>query len=132
MRGILMAALVLAAPAMAQGRAAKAPHPGEDVYVTWCQACHMANGQGAVGAGRIASLARNPNLEYPEYPISVVTGGRGAMPWFRGNLSDQEIADVIDYVRGNFGNRYRGRVTPAMVEESGVPAPSTGEGGRRR
>ena len=57
---------------------------GRQVYRQVCQACHMANARGAVGAGRIASLAGNPNLKYPEYPIGVVTGGKGAMPWFRG------------------------------------------------
>lgn len=120
---ILMAGLMLvAAPALAQSKG-KAPHPGAEVYQNVCQACHMANGMGGEGAGRITALAKNPNLEYPEYPISVVTGGRGAMSWFRGTLTDQQIADVISYVRRNFGNRYKGDVTVAMVEEIGVPAP---------
>lgn len=100
---------------------------GEQVYEQVCQACHMANARGAVGAGRIASLAANPNLKYPEYPIGIVTGGKGAMPWFRGPLTDQQIADVITYVRTHFGNNYKAKVTAAQVAESGVPAPHESE-----
>ncbi len=97
--------------------------PGETVYREVCQACHMANARGAVGAGRIAALAGDKNLKYPEYPIGVVTGGKGAMPWFRGELTDQQIADVVTYVRSHFGNDYKGIVTAKQVAESGVPAP---------
>jgi mono/diheme cytochrome c family protein len=124
---ILILSLLIAAPAFAAPKTPAAPHPGAEVYQNVCQACHMANAMGAIGAGRITALAKNPNLQYPEYPISVVTGGKGAMPWFRGQLTDQQIADVIDYVRVNFGNRYKGKVTAAMVAESGVAAPTRGE-----
>jgi hypothetical protein len=33
---------------------------------------------------------------------------------------------VITYVRSNFGNKYRDKVTPAMVSEMGLPAPRGG------
>ena len=107
--------------------AARPALSGEQVYQQVCQACHMANAKGAVGAGRIAALAGNPNLKYPEYPIAIVTGGKGAMPWFRGQLSDQEIAAVITYVRTHFGNTYKAPVTAAQVAASGVPAPHESE-----
>jgi mono/diheme cytochrome c family protein len=117
---------MIAAPALA---AAPAAHdPGAIVYQEVCQACHMENAKGAVGAGRIASLAGNANLAYPEYPIAIVTGGKGAMPWFRGQLTDQQIADVISYVRTHFGNKYKARVTMAQVAELGAKAPKGGRG----
>lgn len=120
-----MVVVMAAAPALAAKPAT--PDPGAVVYEEVCQACHMANAKGAVGAGRITALAGNPNLEFPEYAIGVVTGGKGGMPWFRGQLTDQQIADVITYVRGHFGNRYKGKVTAADVAASGVPAPKRGE-----
>jgi mono/diheme cytochrome c family protein len=120
-----IATLLAATPALAARSAA--PDPGAVVYEEVCQACHMANAKGAVGAGRITALAGNPNLEFPEYAIGVVTGGKGGMPWFRGQLTDQQIADVITYVRSHFGNRYRGKVTAADVAANGVPAPKRGE-----
>jgi mono/diheme cytochrome c family protein len=113
---VLMAAPVFAKPA--------APDPGAIVYQEVCQACHMENAMGAVGAGRIASLAKNQNLESADYPITVVTGGKGPMPWFRGQLTDQQIADVINHVRSHYGNHFKGKVTAADIAERGVPAPA--------
>ena len=113
--------LLFAAPAMAAAPAK--PDPGAVVYQEVCQACHMENAMGAVGAGRITSLAKDPNLESADYPLTVVTGGKGGMPWFRGQLTDQQIADVVNYVRSHYGNRYRDRITAADVAERGVPAP---------
>ncbi len=110
-------ALLTASPALAATAKVAAPHPGEAVYKNICQACHMANGKGGVGAGVILPLANNEKLEYPEYPISLVVQGRGAMPWFRDALTPQQIADVVAYVRINFGNKYRSKVTPEMVKE---------------
>lgn len=113
---------LLAVPATA----APAVDPGAIVYQEVCQACHMANAKGAVGAGKIASLAGDANLAFPEYAIAIVTGGKGPMPWFRGQLTDQQIADVIGYVRTHFGNSYKGKVTAAMVVTNGKPAPKEG------
>ena len=123
---IIAAVVQLAVPAVAQPRPGE-PLPaaltGAAVYENVCQACHMANAKGAVGAGRITALAANPNLKYPDYPIAVVTGGKGAMPWFRGQLTDQQIADVITYVRTHYGNHYPAPVTAAQVVAAGVPVP---------
>ena len=121
---ILLILLLVAAPALAKPAA---PDPGAIVYQEVCQACHMANGKGAEGAGRITALAKNLNLESADYPLSVVTGGKGGMPWFRGDLTDAQIADAVNYVRSHFGNRYRDRITAADVAERGVPAPTRSE-----
>ena len=128
MRIVLMLAALAAVPALAQkpAKAPPPPHPGALVYQNVCQACHMANALGGEGAGKIPALAKNGGLEAAAYPIMVVTGGKGAMPWFRGSLTDQQIADVITYVRSNFGNKYRDKVTPAMIAEMGLPAPRGG------
>lgn len=114
--------LVSASPVTAQPA-----DPGAKVYQEVCQACHMANAKGAVGAGRITGLASNPNLESADYPLTIVTGGKGPMPWFRGQLTDQQIADVVNYMRSHFGNAYTDKISAADVKERGVPAPSRGE-----
>ncbi|KAB7644901.1 c-type cytochrome [Polymorphobacter fuscus] len=119
MKTVAFVLLALATPTFA----APAPDPGAVVYKEVCQACHMENAMGAEGAGRIAALARNRNLESADYPITVVTGGKGPMPWFRGGLSDQQIADVVNYVRSHYGNHYRDKITAADVAERGVKAP---------
>ena len=111
------AVLISAAPALADepGGYTK-PHPpqtGEQVYRQVCQACHMANGMGGVGAARIPALANNPRLMAPLYPIDMVIHGRGAMPYFTDSLTPAQVAEVITYVRTHFGNHFADEVTAA-------------------
>jgi mono/diheme cytochrome c family protein len=89
---------------------------GEAVFKNICQGCHMANAQGAVGAGMYPALAKNAKLEVAGYPIAVIVHGQKAMPPFGGLLNDQQIADVVNYVRTHFGNNYKDKVTPADVK----------------
>ena len=89
---------------------------GEAVFKNICQGCHMANAQGAVGAGMYPALAKNAKLEVAGYPMAVVVHGQKAMPAFGPLLNDQQIADVINYVRTHFGNNYKDKVTPEDVK----------------
>lgn len=101
---------------------------GAAIFSHICQACHMAQAQGAVGAGHFPALARNPHLASDQYMAAIVLNGRGDMPAFRPRpdytglesidhvtLSDAEIAAVINFVRSHFGNHYRDRITAAEV-----------------
>ncbi len=76
----------------------------------------MPDGRGAIGAGQYPALAKNPKLAEPGYPVSVVTHGLKSMPAFGGALSDQQIADVVNYVRSHFGNSYKDKVKPGDVK----------------
>ena len=91
---------------------------GEALYKGICQDCHMPDGRGAEGAGHYPALAKNPKLAEPGYPISVVTGGLKSMPAFGGAMDDQQIADVVNYVRTHFGNAYKDRVKPEDVKNA--------------
>ena len=72
------------------------PTAGKQVFASaGCTGCHTladANAHGTVG----------PNLDQAKPPLSLavdrVTKGRGAMPSFKGQLSDKQIADVTAYV----------------------------------
>ena len=92
---------------------------GEALYKGICQDCHMEDGRGAIGAGRYPALAKNPKLAEPGYSISVVTHGLKSMPAFGNALSDQQIADVVNYIRaGHFGNSYKDKVKPEDVKNA--------------
>lgn len=92
---------------------------GEALYKGICQDCHMPDGRGAIGAGQYPALAKNPKLAEPGYPISVVTHGLKSMPAFGNALSDQQIADVVNYIRaGHFGNAYKDKVKPEDVKNA--------------
>ncbi|MCZ4260718.1 cytochrome c [Limimaricola sp. G21655-S1] len=79
---------------------------GEAIYRAVCSGCHMPEGEGAVGAGMYPALADNEMLEFPEYPIYVIVHGQKAMPPLGGILDDQQVAEVTNYIRSNFGNDY--------------------------
>jgi mono/diheme cytochrome c family protein len=94
----------------------------------------MPAGQGAVGAGHYPKLAGDPALVSWQYVALTVLQGKDGMPPFglpadqvletrTVHLSDAQIADVVNYVRGNFGNRYRPTVTASQV--AALPHPGT-------
>ena len=84
--------------------------PGETVYLNNCASCHQLNGEGRPGS--IPALAGNSvvTAKGPENVIRVILQGRLAtgtyapMPALGSSMSDQEIADVTDYVRTAWKN----------------------------
>ena len=90
---------------------------GESIYRATCQACHMAQGQGAKGAGAYPPLASNPRLASAEYPLYVVINGQKGMPAFGKMLSDEQIASVVGYARTHFGNQYPDAISAESVKK---------------
>ena len=100
---------------------------GEAIFHAICQGCHMPDAKGATGAGNYPALANNRKLVSPQYMAAVILFGRHDMPSFverppdRRNffkdtmLTDEQIADVVNYVRSHFGNHYSDRITAADV-----------------
>lgn len=112
-------------------RAADAPTSdlGEQVYTRICQGCHMANGEGATGAGTYPKLAGNPRLVAWQYAAITVLQGRNGMPPFggiadvdpsllkmMGALTDEQIAAVVNYVRTHFGNSFKDKASASEVK----------------
>lgn len=91
---------------------------GQELYANVCQACHMDQGQGAVGAGKYPALAKNENLEAGGYPVYVILHGLKGMPPVGSMMSDDQVAAVVNYVRTNFGNDYKDAVTAEDVAGS--------------
>lgn len=89
---------------------------GAQLYRGICQGCHMADGRGAQGAGEYPALAGNARLASGKYVVVTVLQGRRAMPAFGDALSDEQVAQVVNYVRTNLGNRHADAVTPADVK----------------
>jgi mono/diheme cytochrome c family protein len=88
---------------------------GGHVFADECAACHTSAGTGEPDL--IPSLKASPevNAADPATLLHVVlNGGKGvatsaaptasAMPAFRGILDDQQVADVLTYVRNSWGN----------------------------
>ncbi|MBU3078554.1 c-type cytochrome [Sphingomonas quercus] len=88
---------------------------GKDIYEHVCQGCHMADAKGAQGAGAYPGLASNRKLQTPLYPVLIVLRGQKAMPSFSA-LSDEQVVEVVNYIRTNFGNSYPNAVTLDQVK----------------
>lgn len=89
---------------------------GEKLYKRVCAGCHMPDARGASGAGMYPALAGNRNLASGDYAIYVVLKGLHGMPGVGRMMSDEQVADVVNYVRTHFGNTYRDKVTVAQVK----------------
>ena len=101
----------------AMDRGSKIPYQGgEAIFKGVCQGCHMPDAKGVVGAGAYPALAHNSKLETAGYAIAVVVNGQKAMPALGSMMTDQQIADVINYIRSNFNNSYKDKVAPADVK----------------
>lgn len=101
--------------------------PGEQVFQR-CATCHQATGLGVANTYPPLAGSEFANAKNPAAPIRVVLHGlqgpvtvkgtvfNGLMPQYGTGIemTDQEIADVLTYVRSSFGNK-SSAVTPEMV-----------------
>ena len=88
---------------------------GEKLFRRVCAACHMPDAMGATGAGTYPALAKNPKLAAGGYPVFVVMKGLNGMPALGSMMTDQQVADTVNYVRTHFGNKYKVVVKPEDV-----------------
>ncbi|MEO6799041.1 MAG: cytochrome c [Rhodanobacter sp.] len=123
-----------AAPAAIAG-AASSPAPaggysydaakGQSLFIANCSACHQTTGEGIPGA--FPSLKGNAAVDDADPALHIHTVLHGAhgvtiggvkytsvMPPFAGQLSDADIANIINYERSSWGNHVK-LVTPAEV-----------------
>jgi len=109
------------------------PLNGQQIFERICSGCHMSAGQGAVGAGFYPKLAGDKKLVSWEYAAITVLNGRNGMPAFglpaeeaqqtrAVQLSDAQVADVVNYVRSHFDNKYKPSVTTKQVKALPHPA----------
>lgn len=71
---------------------------GAEIYSKNCASCHGASGVSVmIGA---PNFARSEGLMSPDSVLFIaIQSGKTAMPAYRGVLSDQDILDVIAYLR---------------------------------
>jgi mono/diheme cytochrome c family protein len=110
------------------------PLNGQQIFERICAGCHMSGAEGAAGAGFYPKLAGDKKLVSWEYAAVTVLNGRNGMPAFglppaqaqqtrSVQLSDAQVADVINYVRSHFGNKFKPEVAAKQV--SALPHPSS-------
>lgn len=99
---------------------------GKEVYETSCLNCHMENGEGLPDVN--PPLAKADYLKKPaDVLIGALLNGQSEEITVNGKkynaimpameyMDDEQIADVLNYVRNSWGNKIPGKVTPAMVK----------------
>ena len=97
---------------------------GKEVYLLHCQNCHMENGQGMEGVN--PPVAKTTYLKDTKKNIGIILNGQSGEVTVNGKkynaimnpmnyLDDKQIADVLNYIRNSWGNKYP-IVTPAQVK----------------
>lgn len=94
--GLFAGSVLLAASANAKDGAAVDREAARDLFHSYsCSACHALMDAGA--GGSVGPTLDNPALTRDSI-IDKVTHGQGAMPGFGGQLTDEEIALLADYI----------------------------------
>jgi mono/diheme cytochrome c family protein len=90
--------------------------PGAHTYVTRCASCHGLDGKGQPEwmpplAGATSALAKesasaiNITLNGSQRVVAAGVPDAYRMPAFREQLSDQQIAEVLTFMRSTWGNQ---------------------------
>ena len=101
--GVAVALLVIAVTMAASPAAGQGNTAGEDVYKAKCATCHGQDGSGNTPVGkslqvadlRSAAVQSKSDAELTQS----VSEGKGNMPGFKGNITDDEIHAVVTFVR---------------------------------
>jgi mono/diheme cytochrome c family protein len=115
---------------------------GRQLFMTICAACHQRDGEGkdgvapplvgsewalAPGGGRLVRIVLN-GMSGP-----VRVGGRDwnlPMPPWRENLTDDQVAVVLTFIRSQLGTNHAGAISSALVaaaRKEGHAAPETAD-----
>jgi nitrite reductase (NO-forming) len=86
---------------------------GQTVYESYCMSCHMEDGKGIEGA--FPSLVQTGNLNDKNRLVKIILQGMRGKIVVKGtnydaemagiSLTDQEVSDVINYIRNSWGNK---------------------------
>jgi mono/diheme cytochrome c family protein len=101
---------------------------GKTVYQTNCMSCHMPEGTGLEGT--FPPLVKSKNLADKNRVIKIILKGLSGPLKVNGvdydgemagiNLTNEQVADVANYIRNSWGNKY-----PAVLPKDIQPALKT-------
>ena len=75
---------------------------GSEIYTDFCMSCHLPNGKGVENV--------YPPLAKSDYLMKTYNSNMAAL-----GLSDDEVADVMNYITNSWGNKNNKIVTEAEV-----------------
>lgn len=101
--------------------------PGKALYKKYCLTCHQANGSGVTGIfpplGQGSWVGKNPteliNMIVKGLSGEIEVNGetyKNSMPP-QNKITDEELAEVLTYVRSNFGNHFK-PIAPDRIKKA--------------
>lgn len=96
---------------------------GRESYVTYCLSCHMDQGEGIEGIYPPLAKADYLMADKERAVRQIIFGAKGEMivngktynaEMTGFDLTDQEVSDLVNYIRNSFGNK-GGAITPEQV-----------------
>jgi mono/diheme cytochrome c family protein len=76
---------------------------GGATFKAKCAGCHGADGSASTGMGKTLKIRDFGSADVQKQSdadlIKITTDGKGKMPSYKGKLSDQEIKDVVGFIR---------------------------------
>lgn len=109
--------------------------PGAALYVDNCAACHRTDGKGY--ARVFPALAGNPVLQSADatslihivldgytLPATATAPSTFTMPGFAWRMTDQEVADVVNFIRSSWGNQAASVTASQVADLRTAPRPA--------
>ena len=96
---------------------------GKDIYITQCMSCHMENGEGIedvyppLAKSDYLMKDKQRSIDNVIHGLTgeiIVNGKKYNMDMTPFELSDQDVSDVLNYIRNSWGNK-GDAVTPEEV-----------------
>ncbi|HKZ67592.1 MAG TPA: cytochrome c [Chitinophagaceae bacterium] len=123
---ILPSLFIISSSFFQQDGLAESIKRGKEAYTTYCMSCHMEDGKGTPDIN--PPLAKADYIKKPaKILINIILEGQSEeitvnkkkynipMPP-QPYLTDEQVADVLNYVRNTWGNKIAGTITPAQVK----------------
>ena len=83
--------------------ASAADQKTQDLYKSRCQGCHGADGKAtSMGKKLGAKDFQDPDVANASKAdlVKITSEGKGKMPAYKGKLTDEQISDLVSYVKG--------------------------------
>ena len=88
---------LLSTPLWAQG-------DGASLFKSKCAGCHSADGSASGPAGKAMHIRDLGSADVQKQTdaelAAIITNGKGSMPGYKGKLTDDQIKQVVTFIRG--------------------------------
>ena len=103
MKRLIRASIVVMAMAFVFSMTSFAADTGADVFKTKCASCHGADGKGETTMGKNLKLKDLGSAEVQSKSdadlTKLIEDGKKPMPAYKGKLTDDQIKDVVKYIK---------------------------------